>query len=37
MGVVDDLFFFFVDCLKVYLKDEGVWYDLIDVVFVLEG
>ena len=33
----DDLFFFFADRLKVYLKDQGARHDLIDAVFSLGG
>ena len=34
---VDDLLAFFADRLKVYLRDKGARYDLIDAVFALPG
>ncbi|WP_310621050.1 glycine--tRNA ligase subunit beta [Flexibacterium corallicola] len=36
-GLIDDLMAFFVDRLKVVLKDKGVRHDLADAVFALGG
>ncbi|MDJ1157806.1 glycine--tRNA ligase subunit beta [Chelatococcus sp. SYSU_G07232] len=36
-AVLRDLLAFFADRLKVYLRDQGARYDLIDAVFALEG
>ncbi len=36
-NAVNPLIAFFADRLKVYLKDQGIKYDLIDSVFALEG
>lgn len=33
----DDLLSFFADRLKIYLRDQGVKYDLVDAVFALPG